>query len=107
MVHTGGYETDSTGNPVTYGDRNPDRFSFIAMPNSYGSSGKLVFIVSEAGTMYKRDPGSGAYLVTYPITGVNNTFASLRTAAPAYHVFPYDPNNTNPTLAAGPWSKMD
>jgi type IV pilus assembly protein PilE len=49
---------NSSGSAVDYGRRHTDRYSFVGFPSSYGTSGRTMFAVSEAGTMYKRDPGS-------------------------------------------------
>jgi hypothetical protein len=47
------------GITIQYGISNPDRFGFVAVPDSYGSSGRLAFIVNQTGILYKCDPGSG------------------------------------------------
>jgi hypothetical protein len=103
QAHTGWEEP--AAQPNTYGNQNTDRISFVAYPNSYGSGGKLIFIVSEAGTMYKMDPG-GAITRTAPATGVNDTNGILQQNPPAYHLFPYDVSNAAGPVG-GPWSKMD
>jgi type IV pilus assembly protein PilA len=92
---------------TAYGNQHVDRFSFIAYPNSYGSSGKLVFIVSEGGTMWKRDGLSDAAIrnAGQPVTGVNDTAAVLDDL---FDTFPENP--VGPTQAGvhiGPWSKME
>lgn len=93
--------------PVTYASTNVDRFGFIAYPNSYGSSGKLVFIINEGGTMFKKDPAAGGNVVsTAPATGSTDTGAVLNTTI-HYDTFPYDPNVSTSANAPGPWSKMD
>jgi hypothetical protein len=100
------YAADATPTVVVYGNSHPDRFSFIAYPNSYGSSGKLVFILSEAGTMYKRDGESDVAIrpAGQPAVGVNDTGAVLDTR---FNTFPFDPNAAGVATVAGPWSKMD
>jgi prepilin-type N-terminal cleavage/methylation domain-containing protein len=99
---------DTTG--TQYGTTNDvDRFSFIAGPNSYGSSGKLCFIISEAGTMYKRDPGSQTNLWgTTPSTGAASAAGVLDSSSgSAYDTFPFNPGTTSGERVPGPWSKMD
>lgn len=101
-----GYE-DPPGAMVAYGARNSDRFGYIAYPSSYGSSGRLCFILSEGGTIYKKDPGSQAtYMGTAPQSGVGDTNGALASGPPNYQVFPMDPMQSS-AYAAGPWSKMD
>jgi prepilin-type N-terminal cleavage/methylation domain-containing protein len=100
------YQNDGATTVTAYGVNHTDRFSFIAYPNSYGSSGKLIFILSEGGTMYKRD---GINDTTYrdanqPVTGVSNTQAQL---TDLYNTFPANPVGPATTGVAGPWSKMD
>jgi prepilin-type N-terminal cleavage/methylation domain-containing protein len=107
------YETaanDTTGTAYG-GNTDVDRFSFIAAPNSYGSSGKLVFIVSEGGTMYKRDPGAGTgatgVFATSPSTGAATSGGALNsTSGNAYDTFPYNPGGSG-GRCPGPWSKFD
>jgi prepilin-type N-terminal cleavage/methylation domain-containing protein len=106
QAHLGWEDPVNTVN--NYGTRNVDRFSFAALPNSYGSSGKLLFILSEAGTLYKRDPGSQAnFLLISPTPGVANSNGVLKLGAPSYSFFPADPLGTSSAATAGPWSKMD
>jgi prepilin-type N-terminal cleavage/methylation domain-containing protein len=97
------------GVATAYGPRHTDKFGVIAYPNSYGSAGDWVFILSEDGTQWKKNPGStAAYASTIPANGVADTNGVLTTAAPAYGVFPIDPVSTilSP-LTAGPWSKTE
>lgn len=91
---------------IAYGVSHTDRFSFIAYPNSYGSSGKLVFILSEGGTMYKRDGGADTLLRNsgHPVTGTSNTAAVLDEL---YDTFPSNPIGASNARVQGPWSKMD
>lgn len=92
---------------TAYGTQNVDRFSFIAYPNSYGTSGKLVFIVSEGGAMYKRDGLSDTAVrnAGHPQTGVNDTQAVLDDL---FDTFPSNPlGATQPGVHIGPWSKLD
>jgi prepilin-type N-terminal cleavage/methylation domain-containing protein len=109
FVRMGQYSDGST-TPVTFhnppSNTHTDRFAFFAYPNSYGSSGRLVFIVSEAGTMYKKDPGAAAtFASTRASTGVNNTNTTYENN---YGVFPSDPSSsTGGGASVGPWSKMD
>jgi type IV pilus assembly protein PilA len=91
----------------TYAANPVDRFGFTAVPNSYGSSGKLVFILSEGNTMYKRDPtastGAGGYFSAVPSTAVQDTDGVL---SDAYNTFPIDPNAAGQATCAGPWSTV-
>jgi prepilin-type N-terminal cleavage/methylation domain-containing protein len=99
--------SDGTTTPVDYGtNTNVDRFSFIASPNSYGSSGRLLFIVSEAGTMYKKDPGAAnVFLSNATFAGATDTGMTFTNG---YNVFPSDPtSSTGGGGSVGPWSKMD
>jgi prepilin-type N-terminal cleavage/methylation domain-containing protein len=83
-----------------------DRFGLGAFPNSY-ASGKLAFIISESGTMYKRDAGT---VDDYwnggvrPAVGIQDTAGVLDNA---YDSFPIDPSAVGNADVAGPWSKMD
>lgn len=99
-----GYENPSgTGN--AYGRRNSDRFSILAYPNVHGSSGTNIFILSEAGTMYKRNPNNQAsYLATSPSTGSADPGGVLQGL---YVNFPFNVSAASTAAAAGPWSKMD
>lgn len=81
----------------TYAGRNSDRFGFAAAPNSHGSSGRLVFIVNEGGTMYKKDPGSQTACWSTSPTAGSSPGGVL---AGGVDTFPLDP-------AAGGWGKMD
>lgn len=103
-----GYEVTQS-NGLWYGDRNVDRFGFISYPNSYGSSGRLVFMLSEGGTMIKKDPGVLLNVVytNAPQTGVANTGAILKSWGNGYGHFPLDPFAPGSTLVAASWSKMD
>jgi prepilin-type N-terminal cleavage/methylation domain-containing protein len=105
-----GMET-AAGTILTYGRKNTDRFSFIAYPHSYGSSGKLCFFISEGGTQWKRDPGSSsAVLINPPLVDVPNTNAVLNsTIGSHYGVAPFNPHAGPgaPYFTARPWSKMD
>lgn len=98
---------DADGKIQSYGDRHADRFGFAAVPDAYGRDGKLVFILSESGTMYKRDPGSESNLFEQkPVTGAADTDGKLKSSAPAFDAFPREPLKSHPTIAC-PWSKMD
>ena len=78
----------------------------MAYPSSYISRGRLVFNLNDAGTMFKRDPlPQAGYVSTMPTAGVAGT-AGVMTAN-AYDTFPFDPNGSGSTQAAGPWSKLD
>jgi prepilin-type N-terminal cleavage/methylation domain-containing protein len=103
IVLTGWEEPKGTTTNV-YGRRNVDRFGHCAFPNAYGSSGRLVFIMNEGGTMFKKDPGNtAAYESTAPAAPPTNDPGGLLTTA--YRVFPLDP--FDPLNASGAWSKMD
>lgn len=98
-----GYEDPKGTLTNTYGRRNTDRFGFIALPNVYGSSGRLVFITSENFNMLKRDPGAtNHYQQTGPTLPSNDPGIQLTAA---YSIFPLDP--FDPANASGQWSKLD
>jgi prepilin-type N-terminal cleavage/methylation domain-containing protein len=98
------YYEEPAGARVSYPFQHPDRWSAIAYPDRYGSSGRLVFILSEHGTQYKRDPGDGNNVCqTFPLKGMGATSAVL---VPTYDTFPMDPMTSSP-VAVGPWSKLD
>lgn len=102
-THLTNYEEPKGTTNNAYGARNTDRFGYLAFPNAYGSSGRLVFIVNEGGTMFKKDPGSSSAVVTtLPASGVDDTDGTITAA---YDVFPMDP--FDPTNGSGAWSKMD
>lgn len=82
-----GYEAED-GTRFDYGPRNTDRFSFMAYPKTYGSSGRLAFVLSEGGTMVKHDYGSDAWLVA-PKGGVQDTDGVLK---PEHGYFPDNPS---------------
>lgn len=44
----------------------PDRFAACAFPASYGEGGRLTFIVSQDGVVYRKDLGHGNGVQTYP-----------------------------------------
>jgi prepilin-type N-terminal cleavage/methylation domain-containing protein len=97
------YEEPKGTTTNTYGRRHTDRFGFAAVPNAYGSSGRLVFISNENFNMFKKDPGgSGQYLQTGPTLPSNDPGMQLTSS---YSIFPLDP--FDPTNAAGAWSKLD
>ncbi len=103
QVHTG-YESPS-GTANAYGRRHLDRYAYCAYPNSYPSSGRLVYWVSEGGTMFKRDPLlTTNYLSTPPSIGNPDPGGVLQTL---YANTPFNPLASSTAVAAGPWSKMD
>jgi prepilin-type N-terminal cleavage/methylation domain-containing protein len=73
--NVGGNWDVATGSFVDLGP--PDavnQFGFAAIPHSYGSSGKLIFCINQAGTMYKVDTGSQANCwATQPLIDVVDT----------------------------------
>jgi prepilin-type N-terminal cleavage/methylation domain-containing protein len=97
---------EATPNSTTpYGTRDVDRFGFIAWPDSYGSSGRLAFILSEGMTLYKRDPGPNYVTADRPTPGQTaDTNAQLHYL---YDTFPLDPLGPDSGVAAGNWSKLD
>jgi prepilin-type N-terminal cleavage/methylation domain-containing protein len=99
-----GYE-NPIGTANAFGRRNTDKFGFIVYPNSYGSSGKLVFIISESHSIYKRDPVTATTILqTAPQTGITDPGGVLQTI---YDNIPANPGGNGSVVAAGPWSKMD
>jgi prepilin-type N-terminal cleavage/methylation domain-containing protein len=87
--------------------RNFDRFGVIAVPHSYLGSGKLIFILNEEGTHFKRDAGAQIGSGTNPNPGCWLNAASVPVPGPtepagvsAVDTWPRDP------LDVG-WSKMD
>lgn len=98
-----GYENPKGSFANVYGRKNPDKFAFIAVPNAYGSSGRLVFVCSENFNMLKRDPGAtNHYQQTPPTLPSNDPGMEL---TPAYSAFPLDP--FDPSNPSGSWSKLD
>jgi prepilin-type N-terminal cleavage/methylation domain-containing protein len=99
-----GYENPS-GTANSYGRRQPDRFGVLAIPNTYGQSGRMVFLLNETFGLFKRDAGSQAsYILTAPTMQVSDAGGVLQ---PLYR---YDPENVgaaSTSVAVGPWSKMD
>lgn len=81
-------DTDQTGDDV----HNTSRFGLYAVPESYGSSGKLVFILNESTTMFMLDPGTDVVAPGAVPPGLNGVVAA---------VWPLDA-----TLASS-WTKMD
>jgi prepilin-type N-terminal cleavage/methylation domain-containing protein len=90
------------------GNLDVDRFAFLAYPNSYGSSGRLLFIVNEGGTMYKKDPGSEAAFASDTASGEAGAADTSTTLVNGYGVFPSDPMAANGGGGSvGPWSKLE
>lgn len=56
---------DAGNGEEAYGERNRDRFGFVAYPAEYPQSGKLTFLVTEAGTVFSKDTG-GKPVDTFP-----------------------------------------
>jgi hypothetical protein len=103
------YEIDPVTTPPRYNAQNPDRFGFGAFPHRYGSSGKLVFLLNEAGAMIKKDPGgAAAYLDSTPnIPSPGQTTDTRMNLHSDYDTFPCNPAGPATPYAAGRWSNMD
>ncbi len=52
------YARDTGGTPKMGPVHNMSRFGFMTYPDEHGSGGRYVFIVNEANTVYRREPGS-------------------------------------------------
>lgn len=75
--------------------RHPERYAVAAYASAFGNSGRHFFILSEDGTMYKRDPGGAGYIVGSPPAATLTTFNGV-----SYTTFPRSPGTSG-------WGKMD
>jgi prepilin-type N-terminal cleavage/methylation domain-containing protein len=89
---------DSGGVATNYDTAQPvagfslSKFGAAAVPDAYGSSGNLIFIMNEDATIYKRDARRAGYAADMNGTPVDQG---------ALLVFPYSPT------AGNTWSQMD
>ena len=88
------YQVDTGGTPAMGSVHNNSRFGFMAYPDAFGSSGKLVFIINENNTMFKRQPSADIKfdLTANPPGSITDT---------EYVDWPSD------TVLKSDWGKMD
>jgi prepilin-type N-terminal cleavage/methylation domain-containing protein len=96
--------------PFTYtpfNTRHDDRFGFIAWPDNYGVSGRLIFNISEGMAVFKIDPGRENLFLSsgHPTAGqTTDTNADLTFL---YDTYAYDIFGPDAGSAKGGWSKLD
>lgn len=91
------FEISETGVPYDPDDddHNPSRFGYMAWPDAYNSSGKLIFIINQDGVVFRTAAGAlgSAYEVQGGSTQPNNMAAW--------------PGGVAGPLSTGLWSKLD
>jgi prepilin-type N-terminal cleavage/methylation domain-containing protein len=100
--------TDGSGATV---NGNTERFASLAFPTSYGRTGQMVFLVTQSGVLWQRNPGdlSGiVYETGYdagPDIDVTYPTMSRITLTTEYDSTPFEPTaNGVSNMQAGPWS---
>jgi prepilin-type N-terminal cleavage/methylation domain-containing protein len=84
------YKQDTGGTVLMGPVHNTARYGFATYPDSYGGSGRSIYVVNQENTLFRRDPAAGVALPSPP----------PRALDPAWKVYPANPGGSG-------WSKTD
>jgi hypothetical protein len=93
------HETEE-GSWAPYGAAHPSRFGFVAVPDSYGRSGSIVFMIHEGRSTFRSHPRDDSFLSVRPSRGASSTDGRLETF---WTRAPTSPGRPDPTGLQWGW----